>query len=127
MQVANRTGFGPVQAQIGVEDLRRAGLEALGEAMRLLRLAPPHLVFGHTHSAGQLPADDGLEWRTPAGTQLHNSGCWVFETFFMDGPPRPASPYWPGGAIALDDDGPPRLERLLGDLSARELSPAGRA
>ncbi len=45
VQIANRTGFGPLQTQIGVEDLRRATLEALGEATRRLRLAPraPHL------------------------------------------------------------------------------------
>jgi hypothetical protein len=38
--------------------------------------------------------------------------------------PRGASPYWPGGAIALDDDGPPRLERLLGELSEDVLRAA---
>ena len=127
VQIANRTGFGPLQTQIGVEDLRRATLEALGEATRRLRLAPAHLIFGHTHRTGRLTGDDAFEWRTPAGTQLYNSGSWVFETLFMGRAPRASSPYWPGGAIVLDDDGPPRLERLLGDLSARALSAAGPA
>lgn len=36
--------------------------------------------------------------------------------------PRGASPYWPGGAIALDDEGPPRLERLLGELPESVLA-----
>jgi hypothetical protein len=63
-----------------------------------------------------LERDQPAEWRTPAGTRLHNTGCWVFETHFMGRLPRGESPYWPGGAIALDDEGPPRLERLLCDL-----------
>ena len=35
--------------------------------------------------------------------------------------PGDSSPYWPGGAIALDGDGPPRLERLLGGVPAAAL------
>ena len=77
VQIANRTGFGPLQTQIGVEDLRRAGLEALGEAMRLLRIAPPHLVFGHTHRTGRLrrrrPARVAHAGRNPAA-QLRQLG-----------------------------------------------------
>jgi hypothetical protein len=119
--VVNRAGIGPVQTAVGVEDLRRAGLVALAEAARRLRLAPAHLVFGHTHRTGRLPADAVAEWRTPGGTQLHNTGCWVYEELFMSRGPRPASPYWPGGAIVVDDDGPPRLERLLGDLPPSAL------
>ena len=45
----------------------------------------------------------------------------------MGDAPAGASPYWPGGAIALGDDGPPRLERLLGDVAADALSPPRRA
>jgi predicted phosphodiesterase len=123
---ANRAGVGPVQSQIGVEDLRVAGLAAIGEAARRLRLAPAHLIFGHTHRTGALERDDAAQWRTPGGTQLHNPGCWIFETLFMGRGPAGSSPYWPGGAIALDDDGPPRLERLLGDVPAEALRAARR-
>ena len=118
---ANRAGLGPVQSQVGVEDLRSAGLLAIGEVARRLRVAPAHPLFGHTHRTGCLPADDPREWRTPGGTQLHNTGNWVFSTTFMTRGPRPDGPYWPGGAIVLDDDGPPRLERLLGDVPASSL------
>jgi len=121
---ANRAGLGPVQARVGVGELRRAGLTAVGETARRLRLAPAHLVFGHTHRAGMLPGDDPREWRTPSATQLHNAGGWVYERLFTGRGPQGESPYWPGGAIALDDDGPPRLERLLGDVPERVLRPA---
>lgn len=120
---ANRAGIGPVQAQVGLREVYAAGLTAITEATRRLRIAPAHLVFGHTHRTGQLAHDDPADWRTPAGTRLHNAGSWVFETHFMRRGPSGASPYWPGGAIALDDDGPPRLERLLGDLPAKLLTP----
>ena len=110
-----------MQAEIGVGELRRAGLAAVGEVARRLRLAPAHLVFGHTHRAGMLGGDDPCEWRTPSATQLHNAGGWVYETLVMGRVPQGRSPYWPGGAITLDDDGPPRLERLLGDLPERVL------
>ncbi len=68
-----------------------------------------------------LDGDIASEWRTPTGSRLHNPGSWTFETHFMAPGFPSAGPYWPGGAIALDDEGPPRLERLLADLSPAEL------
>jgi Calcineurin-like phosphoesterase len=120
----NRAGLGPVRSEIGVSDLRRSGLAAIGEAARRLGLAPAHLLFGHMHRAGPLAGDNPLEWRTPAATQLHNSGNWVYETLFLGGGQQRSNPYWPGSAIALDDDGPPRLERLLADVPERALAPS---
>ncbi|MBA2637178.1 MAG: hypothetical protein H0U79_02965, partial [Solirubrobacterales bacterium] len=84
----------------------------------------PHLVFGHSHRTGPLPDDDPGEWRTLGGAELHNAGNWVFETAFLSGPDG-TSPYWPGGFIAVDDEGPPRVERLLGDLPADTLRAPG--
>jgi hypothetical protein len=118
----NRAGLGPVRPDLSATALRRGGLAGLAEVARRLSLAPAHLVFGHTHRTGMLDGDDASEWRTPAGTRMHNAGCWVFETHFMGRLPRGESPYWPGGAIALDDEGPPRLERLLGDLPESVLA-----
>jgi hypothetical protein len=122
--IANRAGLGPVEAGVSVEDLRRGGLTAATEAARRLRLAPAHLVFGHTHRTGRLAHDPAAEWRTPGGTQLHNAGNWIFDRLFMGRGPQGASPYWPGGAIVVEDDGPPRLERLLGDVPAKLLQAA---
>jgi calcineurin-like phosphoesterase family protein len=121
VMLANRAGLGPVEAGVSPGDLRRGGLLAATEVARRLRLAPPHLVFGHTHRTGRLAHDPPGEWRTPGGTQLHNSGCWIFDPLFVGRGPQGSSPYWPGGAIVVDDDGPPRLERLLGDVPATVL------
>lgn len=117
----NRAGFGPVVPDLSGPSMRRGGLGGMAEVAGRLGLNPAHLVFGHTHRTGMLTGDVASEWRTPAGTQLHNAGCWVYETHFMGRLPSGESPYWPGGAIVLDEDGPPRLERLLGDLPASVL------
>lgn len=122
----NRAGLGPVQARVALHDLRVAGLGAIGETARRLRLAPAHLIFGHTHRTGPLEGDAPGEWRTPGGIELHNAGSWIFETMFMSRGPGAASPYWPGGAIALDETGPPRLERLLADVPLSALQGDGR-
>ncbi|HEY1540401.1 MAG TPA: hypothetical protein VGF63_13440 [Solirubrobacteraceae bacterium] len=116
----NAAGLGPVTPHIRGPAMRRAGLAGIAETARRLDLAPAHLVFGHTHRTGRLEGDHPGEWRAGA-TQLHNSGSWVYETHFMGRSTWSANPYWPGGAIAIDDDGPPRLERLLGDVPLHAL------
>jgi hypothetical protein len=113
--VASAAGLGPLQRDVNGPAMRRAGLAGVAEAARHLGLAPAHLVFGHTHRTGMLDGDETGEWRSGA-TRLHNSGSWVFETHFMGRSTSVTNPYWPGGAIAIHDDGPPRLERLLGDV-----------
>ncbi len=117
----NRAGLGPLRRDISGAALRRSSLEAMCQVVDRLGIGARHVIFGHTHRTGPLPGDDPAEWTTPGGVSLHNCGCWVFETYLMttvDG----ESPYWPGRCILLDDDGPPRLEHLLGDLAASELS-----
>lgn len=111
----NRAGLGPVRPHLSGEELRRAGLTAIGEVVRRLGIDAEHVLLGHTHRAGPLPGDDPREWRAPTGAQLHNPGGWIDEPIFATG--GPSSPYWAGRALLLDDDGPPRLERLVTDLA----------
>jgi hypothetical protein len=117
----NRAGLGPLSADLGGSELRRSWLRAMSEVVRRLGIEAEHVIFGHSHRAGPLPDDDDAEWLTPTDAQLHNAGCWVFESHFLAGS-HEDSPYWPGGAIALDDDGPPILERLLADFGADQLA-----
>lgn len=107
----NRLGLGPLRADVSVSELRRAGLRAFAEVLRTLSVRSRYAVFGHTHRAGPLPSDDPWEWRTAAGTQLLNSGCWVDE---LASGGRRDSPYRPGFAVRLDADAPPELVNLLG-------------
>ena len=110
--VLNRAGLGPLRAQLSGPELRRAGLRALEEVASRLGVQAGHVIFGHTHRAGPLPADDAAEWRTAAGAQLVNSGCWVEEPAFL-GPDPSQSPYRAGFCVVLEDDEPPRLINLL--------------
>ncbi|HET6507654.1 MAG TPA: hypothetical protein VFG42_12765 [Baekduia sp.] len=109
----NLLGVGPVSADLSAAALRRNALEAMTEVIGRLDIAAEHVIFGHSHRPGPLPGDELDEWRTPDGAQqLHNSGSWVHEPAFT-GAAGAASPYFPGTAIAVGDDGPPELLRLL--------------
>jgi Calcineurin-like phosphoesterase len=116
----NRAGIGSFQADISTAELRRAGLRAMGEVAARLGLGDAHVIFGHTHRAGPLPGDVDAEWGGPAGARLLNAGCWTYDSYFVTDKPG-ESPYWPGGAVLVEDDGPPLLRRLLDDRSAVEL------
>jgi hypothetical protein len=114
---ANLAGLGPVRAAVGAEALRHAGLEAIAEVVRRLRIDAEHVLFGHTHRAGPLPHDDPAEWRV-AGTRtrLHNAGGWIDEPAFA--PPGPEAPYWAGRALEVGPEpgDPPRLVRVVTEL-----------
>jgi predicted phosphodiesterase len=118
----NRIGLGSFQADISAPELRRAGLRAMGEVASRLGLADASVIFGHTHRAGPRAVDDASEWRGPGGARLLNAGCWTYEPYFLRGEPD-ESPYWPGGAVLVDDNGPPVLQRLLDGRSEEDLKP----
>jgi hypothetical protein len=122
----NRAGLGPLRADVSPGELRRAGLRAMGEVSARLGLGDAHVVFGHTHRAGPLPGDREEEWRGPAGARLVNAGSWTYSEVFLT---RNAgeSPYWPGGAVLVEDEGPPQLLRLLQHRSQAELRPVAGA
>jgi hypothetical protein len=107
----NRLGLGPLKSELSAVELRRAGLASMAAVVGALGIDADHVVFGHTHRSGPWPRDaDG--WNLPNGGRLTNSGSWIYEPTFLGD--RPAeSPYLPGVVVWVDDDGPPRLERLL--------------
>jgi metallophosphoesterase superfamily enzyme len=123
----NALGLGPVDRDLSGASLRRGGLRGIREVLRRLGVDAAHVIFGHTHRSGPWPVDDPGEWTTPAGTRIHNTGSWVYQPHFLSEEPN-ASPYWPGTAVVVDDGGPPRLIRLLGDRDHVDLRlPAGEA
>ena len=78
------------------------------------------MIFGHTHRAGPLAGDDAAEWALPAGgaAREHRLAGSTSRASTRDGT---GGPYWPGGAVEIDDDGVPRLVRLLDDVPAARL------
>jgi predicted phosphodiesterase len=116
----NLLGFGPFDSEISGPALRQAGLRAMSEVVERLGIEADHVIFGHTHRMGPLDGDEG--WVTPSGVRLYNSGNWVYEPVFLDRSPA-RSPYWPGGLIVVEDEGPPRIERALMDLRHEDFVP----
>jgi hypothetical protein len=110
--VLNRAGLGPLGADVSAPALRRGGLHGIGEVLERLGVTARYAIFGHTHRAGPLPADDELEWRTGGGTSLLNTGSWVHDRNWI-GDSTSESPYRPGFSVLLSDDRPPRLVNLL--------------
>lgn len=117
----NRAGLGPLKTDISTGELRRAGLNAMGEVAARLGLGDAYVVFGHTHRAGPLPGDDEQEWHGRAGARLVNTGSWVYTSIFLTAKPG-ESPYWPGGCVLVEDEGPPVVRRLLAERSHADLS-----
>jgi hypothetical protein len=113
----NRAGLGPLSADLSTDALRRSRLQAVGEVVLRLGVEAPHVIFGHSHRAGPLPADDGAEWHTVTGATLTNAGSWVQETTFL-GPDPSLSPYRPGFAATVSDGGRPALVNLLDNVSS---------
>ncbi len=109
-------GLGELSADIVGSGLARTENRGMGVALSQLGVSAEHVIFGHTHRAGPLPGDVDMNWSTPAGIKLINSGCWVREGVAFMGVADPAtSPYRPGFAVTLEDSGPPRLVNLLDD------------
>jgi hypothetical protein len=125
----NRAGLGPLRTDISTDELRRAGLRAMGEVADRLGLGDAYVVFGHTHRAGPLAGDPESEWRGRGGARLVNSGCWAYDRAFLSRTPG-ESPYWPGSCVIVEDQSsltpptPPVIKRLLLDRSHAELVPA---
>ncbi len=119
----NRAGFGPFNADLSGGELRRAGLRAMGEVAARLGLDGAYVVFGHTHRAGPLPGDREPEWVGAGGARLVNCGCWTYDSYFLTETPG-ESPYWPGCAVFVDEEGAPRVLRLLQGRGHDELAPA---
>jgi hypothetical protein len=80
-------------------------------------------VFAHTHRPGPLDGETG--WEVPGGSRLHNCGSWFYAPMLL-GRTAAGSAFWPGTCLVVEDDGPPRLVRLLDGVSHAELRAAAR-
>lgn len=99
--------------------ITRSAVAAAAETARRLEIDAEHVICGHTHRAGPRPDDD--PWLLAGGGRLHNTGNWVF-TRALHRPAKGPGPYWPGTLTWLDDEGPPRQERLLEHWSHADLA-----
>jgi UDP-2,3-diacylglucosamine pyrophosphatase LpxH len=111
----------PVIAMVLNVQVRRAAIPALARVVQRLGVDADWVIFGHVHRCGPLPADDPERWRAPGGTpRIVNTGSWVYEPLLVHRAIAP-HPYWPGGAVLLEDGREPRAIGLLDHLDAKAL------
>jgi len=119
----NGVGLGPLGSDLSGAELRRAGLRAFDQVLERLGVQASHTIFGHTHRAGPLPDDERTEWTSSSGSSMTNTGSWVRSTDLI-GQSSGESPYRPGFAVVVRDQGPPELLNVLDAGGAPEVQPA---
>jgi UDP-2,3-diacylglucosamine pyrophosphatase LpxH len=108
-----RDPVAPLTARLLGAQMRRAAIPALARVVHRLGVDADWVVFGHVHRCGPLPGDDPRQWRGPAGRpRIVNTGSWVYEPRLVHRA-RPPHPYWPGGAVVLEDGRDPQAVGLL--------------
>jgi hypothetical protein len=116
--------FAPLTALLLGAQMRRAAIPALGRVVHRLGVDADWVIFGHVHRCGPLSGDDPQRWNGPGGRpRIVNSGSWVYEPLLVHRA-RPPHPYWPGGAILLEEGSEPRAIGLLDHLAAAALHQA---
>jgi hypothetical protein len=113
------TGLAPVTAKLVDVQMRRAAVRAMSRVVGRLGIDADWVLFGHVHRRGPMGAEPWPSDRP----RLVNSGAWLYERLLLDRATAP-HPYWPGGAVLIEDGRPPRSVGLLDDVGA-ELLRAG--
>jgi UDP-2,3-diacylglucosamine pyrophosphatase LpxH len=101
--------------------MRHASLPALARVVHRLGVDAQTVIFGHIHRLGPRAGDEESHWYGPSGRpEMFNCGSWTYEPLLLYRA-SPPHPYWPGGALVLEDGQRPRPVGLLDDLGAAEL------
>ena len=127
-RVLLNTGMAPVTAKLLDVQMRRAATPAMGRVVRRLGIDADWVLFGHVHRRGPIGdepwPDENAPARPPTRPRMINTGAWLYEPLLVDRATAP-HPYWPGGAVLLEDGRPPRCVGLLDDLGAAQLHASG--
>jgi hypothetical protein len=114
--------FAPLAAMLLGLQMQRASIPALARVVQRLGIDADWVIFGHVHRGGPLPGDDPRRWQGPGGRpRIANTGAWTYEPLLIHRAAAPPHPYWPGGAIVLEDGGDPQAIGLLDHLDAELL------
>jgi len=111
----------PLTSSVLGAQMRRASIPALARVVHRLGVDADWVVFGHVHRCGPLPGDQAASWTGPGGSpRIVNTGSWVYEPLLVHHA-TPPHPYWPGGAVVLEDGRDPQAIGLLDHLEASAL------
>jgi UDP-2,3-diacylglucosamine pyrophosphatase LpxH len=115
------TRLAPLTARALSHQMVRHAMPAFVSAAHGLDVQAEWMIFGHLHRRGPRERDRAERWRDPvSGARLLNTGSWRYEPVVNRGQGAEGR-YWPGGAVAIGDDGVPRSVGLLDGLSEAEL------
>jgi hypothetical protein len=125
VSLANRLGLGPVRSDLSAAEIGRAGVRAMAEVVRNLRIEAAHVIFGHTHRSGPHPTPRGAAaaepaWSVPGSPRLTNIGSWVYAPGIL-GHDSSKSQFWPGTIGVVEGEGEPELRGLLDQHSHGDL------
>jgi AcrR family transcriptional regulator len=113
--------FAPLLAAALGMQMRRASIPALARVVYSLGIDADWVLFGHVHRLGPLDGDIESQWQGIAGRpRIANTGSWVYEPLLLHRA-APDHPYWPGGAVLLEDGSDPRAVALLHDVTVSKL------
>jgi hypothetical protein len=114
-------GMAPVTAKLLDLQMRHAAVPAMARVVERMGVDADWVLFGHVHRLGPIGHE---HWPAPSdhGPRLLNTGAWLYEPLLVDRT-TPPHPYWPGGAVVLEEGRPPRTVGLLDDVSADQLYP----
>jgi UDP-2,3-diacylglucosamine pyrophosphatase LpxH len=116
-----RPGMARLTARVLGVQMRRASLPALGHVVGRLGVDAEWVLFGHVHRLGPLAGDLDTRWRGATGRpRFLNTGSWVYEPLLVHNATAP-HPYWPGGAVIMDDGRTPRAVGLLDGVPAAAM------
>lgn len=111
----------PLLAAVLGMQMRRASIPALARVVYSLGIDAEWVLFGHVHRLGPLDGDVDAQWQGLSGRpRIANTGSWVYEPLLLHRA-APDHPYWPGGALLLEDGRGPQAVALLGDLTPEQL------
>jgi len=119
------SALAPAVSSLLDRQVRRHVLPAMLALVSALGVEADHVVFGHVHRRGPRERDEERFWTGAGpGPLLVNTGSWRYEPLLVRrGDAR--SPYWPGGAVSIGEDGVPRSVGLLDAVSERDLVAVG--
>ncbi len=116
-----RPGMARLTARALGAQMRLAGLPAISHVVGRLGVDADWVLFGHVHRLGPLPGDLDTRWRGPQGQpRLLNTGSWVYEPLLVHNA-TPPHPYWPGGAVTLENGQAPLAVGLLDGVPATAM------
>ena len=111
----------PLTATVLGAQMRRASIPALARVVHRLGVDADWVLFGHVHRSGPLAGDQAASWTGPGGSpRIVNTGSWVYEPLLVHHA-TPPHPYWPGGAVMLEDGRDPLAIGLLDHLDTSAL------